>query len=136
MGVLPRFRGMNVTEWATFLGGPVGCTVHLVDAGIDTGNILCVRPSDPRGARTIAELRARVDHDQIAMLGDVIQWTQNAGTLPPSRSQEADEGIQLFRMHPDLRAILEAELAAPPPSDASIALPSSADTPARTLATV
>src|SRR6185312_824748 len=48
MGILPRYRGMNVAEWACLEGNPVGCTVHLVNAGIDTGDIVAVDEVDTR----------------------------------------------------------------------------------------
>ena len=38
-GLLPRYRGMNVTEWSIYHDDPVGVTVHAVDPGIDTGPI-------------------------------------------------------------------------------------------------
>ena len=39
-GLLPRYRGMNVTEWSIYHDDPVGVSVHLVDSGIDTGPIV------------------------------------------------------------------------------------------------
>jgi folate-dependent phosphoribosylglycinamide formyltransferase PurN len=110
MGILPRFRGVNVTEWARFSGAPVGCTVHLVDSGIDTGPILCVREVDPDGAASIQELRARVDDAQIDLLGDVLRWIWEHGTLPPARAQHAAEGRQYFALHAELVALLQSEL--------------------------
>jgi folate-dependent phosphoribosylglycinamide formyltransferase PurN len=138
MGILPRFRGINVTAWARFLGSVVGCTVHVVDSGIDTGDILCVRRSEGAGARTIAELREYVDRDQTALLGEVIRWIQNAGTLPPTRTQRLDEGTQFFSMHQDLRAVLDGELAATiePPVDFMATIPMRAEFPAAPIATL
>src|SRR5437773_8359498 len=83
MGVLPYYRGMNVTEWARFNGDPVGCSVHLVDAGIDTGPILCVRLLDAESARSLSELRRLVDDAQIALLGETIRFVLRSGSLPP-----------------------------------------------------
>jgi folate-dependent phosphoribosylglycinamide formyltransferase PurN len=102
MGLLPAYRGMNVAEWAAWNRDPVGCTVHLIDAGIDTGDILIAREVDVASARNIGEIRHHVDQNQIALLGEVLQFILNAGALPPGRSQTASEGLQYFTMHPVL----------------------------------
>ncbi len=39
-GLLPRYRGVDVVGRAVLDGGPVGATIHFVDAGIDTGRIV------------------------------------------------------------------------------------------------
>jgi formyl transferase-like protein/prenyltransferase/squalene oxidase-like repeat protein len=111
MGILPGYRGMNVAEWAAWNGDPVGCTVHLIDTGIDTGDILIVREVDTSRAGSIAELRKLVDQAQIALLGEVVQYILREGKLPPRRSQTAAEGLQYFRMHPALVDKLNARLA-------------------------
>src|SRR5579884_2183505 len=111
MGLLPYYRGMNVAEWAALNGDPVGCSVHVVDRGIDTGPVVCVRPVDTGSARRIVELRRLVDEAQIALLGDVVRFVLAAGALPPVRPQTPAEGVQFFRLHPELAAVLEAELA-------------------------
>jgi folate-dependent phosphoribosylglycinamide formyltransferase PurN len=110
MGILPGYRGMNVAEWAAWNGDPVGCTVHLIDTGIDTGDILVIREVDTSGAGNIAELRKLVDAAQIELLGEVVQYILREGKLPPRRSQTAAEGLQYFRMHPALVEKLNARL--------------------------
>jgi methionyl-tRNA formyltransferase len=37
IGILPRYRGRNVMEWALIEGEPIGLTVFFIDSGIDTG---------------------------------------------------------------------------------------------------
>jgi folate-dependent phosphoribosylglycinamide formyltransferase PurN len=111
MGILPGYRGMNVTEWAAWNGDPVGCTVHLIDTGIDTGDILVTRTVDVSSAGNIAELRKLVDESQIELLGEVVQYILSEGRQPPRRSQTAGEGLQYFRMHPVLVEKLNARLA-------------------------
>lgn len=37
IGILPRYRGRSVMEWALIEGGPIGITVFFIDSGIDTG---------------------------------------------------------------------------------------------------
>jgi folate-dependent phosphoribosylglycinamide formyltransferase PurN len=41
-GITPKYRGMNGAYWALATGdaGNFGATVHLVDAGVDTGDVL------------------------------------------------------------------------------------------------
>jgi hypothetical protein len=40
-GLSPRYRGADCTFWALYNGEPdqVGCTLHRIDAGIDTGSL-------------------------------------------------------------------------------------------------
>jgi folate-dependent phosphoribosylglycinamide formyltransferase PurN len=111
MGLLPVMRGMNVAEWSVLYGVPTGCTVHLIDDGIDTGDIIAFHAVNPDGAITIDQLRQLVDRAQIALLGDVVRWTVRDGVLPPRRSQRSDEGRQFFAMHDDVRNELQRVLA-------------------------
>jgi folate-dependent phosphoribosylglycinamide formyltransferase PurN len=111
MGMLPRYRGMNVAEWSALEGGPIGCTVHFVDAGIDTGPILVSRAVDASAARSIRELRLLVNEAQLRALGEVVRSFAQ-GREPVAWTQHADEGRQYFRMHEELRQVLERRLAA------------------------
>ena len=46
-GVAPRYRGTDSTFWALYNGEPeqIGCTLHFLDRGIDTGPLIAhVRP--------------------------------------------------------------------------------------------
>jgi len=112
MGLLPPMRGMNVAEWSVVTGAPVGCTVHLIDSGIDTGDILVFRAVDVGGAASIDALRQRVDRAQIELLGEVVRWVRTTGELPPRRAQRADEGRQYFAMHDEVRDLLQDALRA------------------------
>jgi methionyl-tRNA formyltransferase len=109
MGVLPAYRGMNVAEWAVLEGAPVGCTVHLIDSGIDTGPILATREVDIAGCDSIAALRDAVDRAQLALLGDVVASIVG-GRMPEPLAAAAPPGPQYFHMHQDLAAILGARL--------------------------
>jgi hypothetical protein len=58
IGILPRYRGRNVMEWALLEGGPVGITVFFIDSGIDTGSrIVFSEEVDISGCRSLAEAR-------------------------------------------------------------------------------
>ncbi len=109
MGLLPAYRGMNVAEWAALEGAPVGCSVHLIDTGIDTGPMLATREVDIAGCGSIAALRDAVDRAQLMLLGDVVQAVAG-GRMPEPLTAAEPPGPQYFHMHQDLAAILEAQL--------------------------
>ncbi len=112
MGLLPAYRGMNVSEWAAWNGDAVGCSVHLIDSGIDTGDILLVREVDISVAGNVIELRKLVDEAQIELLGEVVRYVLATGKLPKRRPQSQSEGLQYFTMHPALLEKLNHRLAA------------------------
>jgi methionyl-tRNA formyltransferase len=108
--LLPAYRGMNVTEWSVLEGHPVGVSVHLVDAGIDTGAILlreeiALAPSD-----TFASLRRK--HQEVAARLLVSACLQLRDGAAQPRPQAPGDGRQYYRMHPALRRRAEARLAA------------------------
>ena len=70
-GLSPEYRGADCTFWALYNGEPekVGCTLHWIDAGIDTGGLIAhispeIRADDDelrlfwRAVRTSAEVYA------------------------------------------------------------------------------
>ena len=59
-GLLPRYRGMNVTEWSIYHDDPIGVTIHVVDAGIDTGDLLLREEIGATPGDTLATLRRNI----------------------------------------------------------------------------
>jgi methionyl-tRNA formyltransferase len=114
MGILPAYRGMNVTEWSVFHGDPAGATVFWVDEGIDTGPVIAtsiVAAGGSVAARSIAELREQVDARQLELLDEALQSIVDRGLALTGVAQRREDGRQFFRMHDDLRRVLERELA-------------------------
>ncbi|PXW77714.1 formyl transferase-like protein [Blastomonas natatoria] len=111
MGVLPRYRGMNVAEWAAWENGPLGATVHWIDPGIDTGRIIRVAPVDFQGIGSVAALRAAVDKAQIAALADLVAEMVASDHQPSAQAQSREDGRQYFTMHPMIVGLLEQRLA-------------------------
>ena len=107
-GLLPAFRGMNVTEWSIYCGAPVGVTVHLVDAGVDTGPILLREEIALAPGDTFATLR-RKHQDVAARLLVRAAIDLRDGTARPL-PQDPEEGRQYYRMHPALRRAATARL--------------------------
>ncbi|TPL95404.1 formyl transferase [Mesorhizobium sp. B2-3-12] len=60
-GITPKYRGMNGGYWALTSGDPenFGTTVHLVDAGVDTGGVLKQVRGKPKQGDTISSYALR-----------------------------------------------------------------------------
>jgi methionyl-tRNA formyltransferase len=107
-GELPRFRGMSVIEWSIFEGAAPTITIHFVDPGVDTGDIVAEERIPLQPGDTLAIVRARAGGQQVVMLARVAEQAL-AGTLS-RRPQRVQDGQQYFIMHPKLRTITEKRL--------------------------
>lgn len=73
--LLPAFPGLNAQKQAFDYGVRVtGCTVHLVDAGMDTGPILAQAAVSREDADTEETLKARILEQEHVLLPKVLQW--------------------------------------------------------------
>jgi len=73
--LLPAFPGVHAQRQALAYGVKVsGCTVHLVDAGTDTGPILAQATVPVRDDDTEETLRDRILEKEHALLPEVLQW--------------------------------------------------------------
>ena len=108
MGLLPKYRGMNVLEWSLFNNDPLGITVHFMSAGIDTGDILLKRNIPIDTGDTIASLRAKSIPISVEGYVEVIRKL-GEGTIQPIK-QKDEEGTQYFVMHKRLRYFTEKRL--------------------------
>lgn len=73
--LLPAFPGLDAQRQAFEAGAAVtGCTVHLVDGGMDTGPIVAQTAVVVRGDDDEATLRARILVEEHRLLPRVIQW--------------------------------------------------------------
>jgi Formyl transferase len=108
-GALPKYRGMNVIEWAIFEGSAPAVTVHFVDPGIDTGDIVASEKTEVWPGDTLEAVRARASEKQAQLLAWAVS-TARSGPLPRIRQQAAD-GRQYYAMHPRLRTVAQQRLA-------------------------
>lgn len=109
MGLLPKYRGMNVTEWSALNNDPVGVTVHFVDEGVDTGEILYREIIDVTDCPSIERLRAKVSRRQHQILAECVRMFIDGKEVHPIR-QEILEGKQYYAMHERLKERLEEKL--------------------------
>ncbi len=77
--LLPAFRGLEAWRQALDAGVPVtGCTVHYVDAGVDTGEILAQAEVPVLPGDTAASLHARIQEAEHRIYPAVIQQLAGA----------------------------------------------------------
>jgi folate-dependent phosphoribosylglycinamide formyltransferase PurN len=114
MGLLPHYRGMDVVEWPLVHGRPdlIGFSVHLMDAGIDTGDILRTFRVAVAPGMTIAQLRERFEPLQAIWLARTCADFLR-GEIQPTR-QPAEAGKQYFRLHPELLELARSRLRGSP----------------------
>ncbi len=107
-GLLPRYRGRNVTEWAVLYGDSVGVTVHIVDRGIDSGALLACETIPVEPGDTLGTLLERSAAMAARLLTYAVSGLERGSITP--QPQEADAGRQFFEMHPRLRRLAEQRL--------------------------
>jgi len=110
MGVLPEFRGMDVVEWPLLLDRPdqVGISVHFMDKGLDTGDILAVQRIIPKPGESVTNLRERMEPIMCQFLVDTCcDFLDGKVARKP---QLLKEGRQYFKMHPLLNEFTQAKL--------------------------
>ena len=102
MGILPKYRGMDVVEWPILEGDleHIGMTVHFMDEGVDTGDILCTKQVEFASGDTIKQVRDRFEppmcREIVSVCVDFL-----AGNLK-RQPQKKSAGRQYFVMHPRL----------------------------------
>jgi len=108
MGELPRFRGMNVLEWSLFLKARIGVSLHFIDDGIDTGDIISFEEITVASDDTIESLRAKSTRVSINLIVNFILQTRlNEVT---TEKQVFEDGKQYFVMHARLKNIVANNL--------------------------
>lgn len=109
-GLLPKYRGMNVTEWALLNGDNIGITVHFIDPGIDTGRILFTRLIQIGIEDTsIDMLRHRIACATVDTLVEAVEMVASGNAEPIN--QDAADGKQYFVMHEKLLEVAERKFA-------------------------
>jgi Formyl transferase len=111
-GITPRYRGVHGAYWALAEGRPdlVGTTVHLVDAGIDTGGVLARAYFAPGPTDTIATYPYRHLADGLPLLVEQIGHVVNGAELERAEPLPADDAGSQLRWHPTLWGYLWARL--------------------------
>ncbi len=102
-GNLPQYRGCSAPEWQLYENNDVYCTCHLIDEGIDTGNIYCAKKLDVSHdsyERFRASVYPEVSKFVVEVVGKVI-LTKKILCVPQ------DENLAVYRKYIGLEKIDE-----------------------------
>jgi methionyl-tRNA formyltransferase len=89
--LLPHYRGKHPVFWALRDSKRwAGLTVHIMDPGIDTGDIIYQVKVRTRKADTVSSLYERIMAKSVPLIGRLVDDVEK-GTIP-RRTQELDEG--------------------------------------------
>jgi peptidoglycan/xylan/chitin deacetylase (PgdA/CDA1 family) len=125
-GKVPDYRGMPPGFWELYDGqASAGVTVHFIDAGLDTGDVLGTAEVPIHPKETPESLRAKLDHAGVGLLAQVVAQLQNgtahrqpqvrgAGKTKtrPTRAQQQElaRRLQHWRRQSDLRQLFKTAL--------------------------
>jgi methionyl-tRNA formyltransferase len=87
---LPYNRGANPNVWSIVDGTPAGVTLHYMDSGIDTGDIIARRTVETDFSDTGKELYGRLEDAQVELFQDV--WPDVVEENVDVIEQDADAG--------------------------------------------
>ncbi|MUV85128.1 formyl transferase [Natronomonas sp. CBA1123] len=87
---LPYNRGANPNVWSIVDGTPAGVTLHYMDPGIDTGNIIARRTVETDFSDTGKDLYERLGDAQVELFQDV--WPDIVEKNVDVIEQDADAG--------------------------------------------
>ncbi|MBI2082660.1 MAG: hypothetical protein HYT76_03740 [Deltaproteobacteria bacterium] len=96
-GLLPEIRGMDTIEWSIVKNKPIGITIHSVDPGVDTGDILSRKIVDLNGCFTLALIRERCRQTVTNELSRIVEEIENDKV--ERLCQAPNDGKQYFRMN-------------------------------------
>ena len=101
-GILPFYRGIDVVGWSMLERNPIGCSVHFIDEGVDTGDILFTHMLSYEECKKGVKVSLKKAKTQLLL------WALDRiskGKYERHR-QDKSMGRLFFRMHPIIKYIL------------------------------
>lgn len=109
-GILPQYRGIDVVYWALYNNDieGVGSTIHFVDSGVDTGQIIFTKKHNFSRRESLIQLQECVYEDCLNLFVRVLR---NIELIKPIK-QNLSEGQQYYKMSRKIKAELNKRLMA------------------------
>jgi methionyl-tRNA formyltransferase len=109
-GPLPEIRGMGTVEWSVLNDRPIVVSIQRLSRGVDTGDVVLQAPVALRPDDTFATIRDRCYFWTKVLLAIATRAMLNESiALSP---QHLEDGVQYYRMHPDVSALAARRLSA------------------------
>jgi methionyl-tRNA formyltransferase len=110
-GILPDYRGIDCGKWAIYNDDfdNIGCTVHWVDTGVDTGEILLSEKYAISSDETLETLEANLDNLAVSSLAKVVVSMLGKKELNAT-AQSSGEGRQYYKMSRNHENIVRRKL--------------------------
>lgn len=96
-GLLPKYRGVDVIRWAIHEGDELGVTVHLVNDGVDTGEIIATKKYTISIGDTIETLKEKAEKISTKLMVDVVEKIVEEGKVE-THPNKREEGKQYYKM--------------------------------------
>ena len=109
-GPLPEIRGMNAIEWAILLDERIETTIHFIDEGIDTGDIISRFPYNLDRNQSVNGIR---DTAVVYGLKEIVTLFEKFSDLTSINRVKQDSSAlhrQCYVMAPVIKEILERKL--------------------------
>ena len=91
--LLPSFPGVHAQQQALDYGVKItGCTVHLIDEGVDTGPIIAQRAVEVRDGDDDDSLSARILVQEHDLMVTVLRGISDGSIVPPLGKRRASRG--------------------------------------------
>ncbi len=94
--LVPHNRGWHPSSWAILDGTPIGATLHFMDKGVDTGDIVAQTELEIRPEDTAHTLYGRLLDLEVALFRAA--WPLLASGRPPRITQSLDLGTSHNRL--------------------------------------
>jgi methionyl-tRNA formyltransferase len=88
--LLPYNRGWHTPSWAILDGTPIGATLHFMDSGLDTGDIVAQAALEVRPEDTAHSLYGRLNQLEVELFRET--WPLLESASPPRQKQDPSEG--------------------------------------------
>lgn len=116
--LLPYNRGWHTPNWAILDETPIGATLHFMDSGVDTGDIVAQVELEIRPEDTAHTLYGRLLELEVELFREA--WPLLASGNPPRRAQSPKEGTNHVRAELGSDSIRRLDLEAKVPVEETL----------------